>query len=312
MTDQEKGLIIIPYAFGGNTGASIQNVERQLEIYMKNVCVSAVSAKRNSGEKSDVMVVSNIVPPQPYLSILESHKIIIRQFPFDEFNFGEKKAGGKSVRWQLAYYKLCSLKHVLDNYNYGCYCFMDSDVYVQRSFDRIWEEARHNIMLYDINEPCDGYMVREMKQFLKTEKPLTHYGGEFFAASRDLSIEFIKKCNNVFIEMNQVDFVSENGDEFITSIAAYRLREHVRNASAYIRRYWTGSYRLICNDFDKDNITILHVPAEKEQGIIKIYERYISQYTIPSGKKVWQILNLYRPSMRVCTGIFLRKMGFLK
>lgn len=308
----EKGLIIIPYAYGGNTGVSIQDVDKQLEIYLKNVCVSAISAKKHAGENTEVMVVSNITLPEPYYSSLLLNNIKIEHYPFDRFNFGQQTKSGKKVRWQLAYYKLCALSHCLDNYRYSYYCFLDSDVYIQRSFDRIWADAQYNIMLYDVNEPYDGYMVQEMQGFLNSCKPLTHYGGEFFAASRELALDFISECNRVFTMMAEADFVSENGDEFITSIAAANLRMEVKNAGAYIRRYWTGSYRLVCNDFDKKNIVVLHVPAEKEQGIIKIYDKFICKGKVPGNELLWKCLNLYHPSMRVRAGLLLRKIGFLK
>lgn len=308
----ERGLIIIPYAYGGNTGASIQNVDRQLEIYMKNVCVAAVSAKRNAGEDTDVMVVSNITLPEPYLSILKSGGVLIENCPFDRFNFGPHTRSGKKVRWQLAYYKLCALAHCLGNCQYDFYCYLDSDVFIQRSFRRVWADARHSIMLYDVNEPADGYMVREMREFLGNPKPLTHYGGEFFAASPSLAIEFIEECERVFGEMTDADFVSDNGDEFITSIAASRLKQHIKNAGAYIHRYWTGSYRMVCNDFDKNNIVVLHVPAEKEQGILKIYGRYVSKGIVPAKERVWRLLHLQAPSLRVRAARLLRKTGLLK
>lgn len=303
---QHTGLIIIPYAYGGNTGVSIQNVGKQMDIYLKNVCVSAVSAKRNAGAESDIIVVSNIEIPQPYQSILSSNGVLIDNCPFDKFNFGKVRSG-KNVRWQLAYYKLCALSHCLTFYKYDYYCFLDTDVFIQGAFDRIWEDARYNIMLYDINAPANGYLVLETRQFLDTEIPLCHYGGEFIAASRELAKIFISECEKVYSEMVNANFISDNGDEFITSIVAYRLRSKVKNAGAYVRRYWTGSWRLICNDYDKSNIVVLHVPAEKEQGIIHIFNKYILKGKVPLNKQVWNMLHLRRPSLRVSVGSRVNK-----
>lgn len=307
-----KGLIIVPYAYGGNTGVSIQNVDKQLEVYMKNVCVSAISAKKNAGEQADVIVVSNITLPEPYFSLLLSNNIAIERCPFDRFNFGEQTRTGKKVRWQLAYYKLCALAHCIDNFRYNYYCFLDTDVYIQRSFEWIWKDAQHNIMLYDVNEPSNGYMVKEMQEFLGNPHPLTHYGGEFFAASTVHSKNFIYECEKVFEEMIKADFISENGDEFITSIAAARLKNNVKNAGAYIRRYWTGSYRLICDDYEKNNICILHMPAEKEQGMITLYNRFVAKGKFPRRETVWSLLHLMRPSIRVCIGRRLRRWQLIK
>lgn len=38
-------LLLIPYAYGGNTGLNIQNPKKQFDIYMKNCCVACLSSK---------------------------------------------------------------------------------------------------------------------------------------------------------------------------------------------------------------------------------------------------------------------------
>lgn len=308
----KDSLIIIPYAYGGNTGVSIQNLNKQLDTYMKNVCVSASSAKQNTGADSDVMVVSNIEIPDPYISRLIDFGVSYEFCPFDKFNFGSRTSDGKSVNWQLAFYKLCALDHCLERFDYSRICFMDTDVFVQGSFESIWHEANKNIMLYDICEPSGGYMVKEMQLFLKTQECLSHFGGEFFAASTELAKEFVAECKNVFNEMKSVGFITKSGDEFITSIAAQRLKTKVKNAGTYIRRYWTGSYRMVCEDYKHGNIAVLHMPAEKEQGIIKLYNSFVSKHTVPTKSQVWRICHLNQPSLRVRVGVLARKLGLVK
>ncbi len=308
----KRGLIIIPYAYGGNTGVSIQNVDRQLEIYMKNVSVAALSAKHNAGADTDVAVVSNIDIPLPYADVLSHAGVLNVSCPFDRFNFGTHTKSGEKVRWQLAFYKLCALAHCVKKIEYNNYCFLDSDVFVQGSFDQIWYETQHNIMLYDLNEPADGYMVKEMRDYLKTERLLTHYGGEFFAASRQLTEELVNQCQQVFNEMGESDYMTRSGDEFITSIVADRMKPQIKNAAAYINRYWTGSYRKLCNNFDNKSMVVLHVPAEKEQGILRLYNKYIQKGFVPTNNTVGKILHLKHTSIRVRTGVFLRSSGVIK
>lgn len=310
---QNRKLIIIPYAYGGNTGVSIQNTEQQFTTYMKNNCVACISAKENAGADSDVMLISNIDVPEPYLSLLKSKGVLIQSCPFDKFNFGSSSNDGQKISWQLAFYKLCAIDFCVRNLDYDFYCYMDSDVFVQRSFDRIWEDAKYNVMLYDVNEPTDGYMVKEMRDFLKDGRSHTHYGGEFFVANRELAMKFVDGCQQVYDEMIASGYMTKSGDEFITSIVASRMKSEIKNAGAYIRRYWTGSYRLMCNDYEKNNIAILHMPAEKEQGIIRIYDKFVSHHgVIPSNKQVWKICNFKSPSLRVRIGIMLRELGLVK
>lgn len=307
---KDKGLIIIPYAYGGNTGASIQNIKGQKEIYMKNICTAALSAIHNSGDVADIMVVSNIDLPPYYQNLLEAKGVIIEKKPFSDFNFGTETKDGKVVRWQLAFYKLCAIKYCITKYNYEYFAFLDSDVFVQGSFKPIWEEAQYNIMLYDLNEPVDGYMVKEMQDFLKTKKFLTHYGGEFFAASKELSFGFVNECLGVFDQMIAVNFVTTSGDEFITSIAAFRLKPLVKNSASYVSRYWTGSYRLMCNNYK--NIIVLHMPAEKEQGILRLFNKYIKKNIMPSKQAVWRVCHLNKQSYRVIIGTVARKLRFAR
>lgn len=305
-------LIIIPYAYGGNTGQSIQNEEKQLTTYMKNACTSCISAKQNAGVNVDVMLVSNIRIPNEYASLLAANGVIVEMCEFDSFNFGSQTSDGEKVNWQLAFYKLCALKHCVSKFDYLNYCFLDTDVYIQGLFDKIWEESAHKILLYDINAPVDGYLVKEIQNYLNSEMPLTHFGGEFFAASKDLSSLFVQQCENVFNEMIERKFVTKGGDEFITSIVANRLGKSIKNAGAYVRRYWTGSYRVVCGDYDKGNIVVLHVPAEKELGIIRLYNKYISKNIIPSKNAVYRYLHLRHRSMRVCIGTILRRLKIVK
>ncbi|MDE7381510.1 MAG: hypothetical protein K2N03_05205 [Muribaculaceae bacterium] len=312
MRDENKGLIILPYAYGGVTGASIQNVDRQKETYLKNICTAALSAKHNAGVNTEVMVVSNIDIPSPYGELLTDKGVAVEKCEFDRFNFGSSAKDGTPVRWQLAFYKLCALAHCIEKFDYMAFCFLDADVYVQQNFDRIWTDAQNNILLYDLNATIDGYMVKEMKEFLKNERFLTHYGGEFFAASKSLASKFLDEAEKVYDKMLAEEYMTRSGDEFITSIAADNLREYIKNGGSYIRRYWTGSYRVVCNDYDKGNIVILHVPAEKEQGIVRIYNKYISKDIIPGNKVVWKHLHLRKQSLRVSIGKTLRRLGILK
>lgn len=307
-----NSLIIVPYAYGGNTGVSIQTPQKQLDTYMKNCCVACLSAKKNAGDYNDVKLVTNIDVPEPYASLLTSNGVGIEKCPFNRFNFGSEDKNGKKVSWQLAFYKLCAIEYCVKNLKYEYYSYLDSDVFVQGPYAKIWQESEDNIMLYDVCAPCDGYMVKEMQEFLNINTSLSHFGGEFFAASRTLASQFIDECEKVYDEMIAASYVTKSGDEFITSIVASRMKSVIKNASAYVRRYWTGSYRLMCDDYKIGNIAILHMPAEKEQGILKIYDRYICKGIVPKKEKVWNLAHLNHSSLRVKIGVLLRCLGIIK
>lgn len=127
-----NSIIMVPYANLENMkgGVNVDNNNR-LNIYMKNCCVSLLSAK-NYNLNSDIALVTNIEVPAKYEKILTDNNILIIKAEFTYFKFPE------DYKWGLAFYKLCALKHVVENYNYEYYSYLDSDVYIQASFDNIW------------------------------------------------------------------------------------------------------------------------------------------------------------------------------
>lgn len=93
--------------------------------------------------------------------------------------------------------------------------------------------------------------------------------------------------------MLQKNFITTKGDEFILSLAANEMRESIKNAGAYIYRFWTGAgFRLISTCYEYNRITILHLPAEKEQGMLKIYDKYIKIGKIPVDEKFGKLFDL--------------------
>ena len=63
--------------------------------------------------------------------------------------------------------------------------------------------------------------------------------------------------------------------------------------AAYIYRFWTGaSFRLVSTCYQYNRIIVLHVPAEKEKGMKKLYERYIQKGIVPADRIVWKTLRL--------------------
>ena len=294
-------LICIPFAYEENMNSGV-NVsikgKGKIEIYLKNACVALISAKYYNPD-SDVALVTNFGRwniPEEFLSIFDKWEIKVMEIPFDQFRFQG------SYTWALAFYKLCVLKK-LSCMKYESICYMDTDVYIQGSFDAIWTECRQNIMLYDINHGLNTrdyvLLCDEIESYCGQRKLITHYGGEFFAASAENAKAFVDTCEQVYYEMLQKNFITTKGDEFILSLAANEMRESIKNAGAYIYRFWTGAgFRLISTCYEYNRITILHLPAEKEQGMLKIYDKYIKIGKIPVDEKVWKTFRLNRIPFR--------------
>ena len=296
----EKRAICIPFAFENDmqTGVNIADTNRAIHIYMKNACVALLSAKHYN-PNCDVVFATNLENvdiPTEYRTILEKNQITILHIPFDFFRFpGEMK-------WSLAFYKLCVLK-ALSESPYDAICYMDTDVFIQGGFDAIWEECQENILLYDINHGLNtkDYIILcdEVQDFLGHKKLITHYGGEFFASSKKNAQTFCSICEKIYAGMLNDGFSTSRGDEFIISLAADEMKQKIKNASPYIYRFWTGaSFRLISTCYQYNRILVLHVPAEKERGMIRLFDRYIKNNRIPNDSIVWSMFRFHRRTLK--------------
>ena len=288
-----KQLICVPFAYAGdmNTGVNIDK-KAAFHTYMKNACVALCSAKYyNRG--CDVAFVTNLSIediPNEYCDILAKSDVNVITVPFDEFLFP------KNYLWSLAFYKLCVLKY-LTRTEYSAVCYMDTDVYIQGSFDDIWQECKENILLYDINHGLGtkNYQVicDEFNSFMGYRVLCTHYGGEFFAASIDLTKKFCAECEKVYQKMIDDAFVTTKGDEFILSLAAHAMKSHIKNAGAYVFRFWTGVYfRLVSTCYKFNRITVLHVPDAKKRGMLTLYRKYVVFGNLPNDEVCWAVLEL--------------------
>lgn len=289
----KKNLICIPFAYkdGMNSGVNISG-GKKLEIYLKNASVALVSAKQFNSD-CDVAFATNLKEkelPNEFLKILREWDIQVLEIPYNEFEFPG------DYTWSFAFYKLCVLKRISEM-KYMSVCYLDTDVYIQGNFEAIWRECEQNVMLYDINHGLntDDYisLCDEVEEFYGNRKLITHYGGEFFAASSSNAKEFVNVCEQVYSKMLEKDFRTTKGDEFILSVAAENMKASIKNAGAYVYRFWTGaSFRLVSTCYEYNRIIVLHLPAEKEHGMLKMYDHYIRRGIVPSDKNAWRIFRL--------------------
>ncbi len=285
-------IILIPFAFKEGVRGGVNVSGDTYNTYLKNACVALCSAKHYNPE-SEVCLATNIKKeslPLEYVEVLEKAGVSVLYVPFDTFVFPN------DYQWSLAFYKLCVLKYISEK-DYANICYMDTDIYVQGSFEDIWKEAWQNILLYDINHGLNVAHYREIceefSSFTGERKYITHYGGEFFAASSFLAKEFIEELYAIYNKMIEQKFQTTKGDEFVLSLAADKMKTKIKNAGAYIFRFWTSySFRLVSTSYEFNRITLLHMPDEKNKGFIKLYDRYIKNGKIPKDKKVWKILRL--------------------
>ena len=276
---------------GVNFNQKFSTNERFL-MYMKNVSVALVSAKKYNPDV-DCALVTNLSDdeiPAEFHEIFTRENIKIFHFPFDEFRFDN------DTPWGLAFYKLCALSHVLRETDYKNFLYLDSDVYVQGSLDSVWEEIQQNILLYDINHglnvPHYVEFLAQIRKFYPEKNIITQYGGEFVAANRENAEKFINEARKIFNMIKDSGKKITSGDEIIIAMTADKLKNLIRNAGAYIFRFWTGYFRLVSTSYRFNAVRVLHMPSEKTSGLMKIYDKYIKKGTLPSRKKLWKICHL--------------------
>ena len=291
-------LIFCAYAYDEKlkSGANVSRLsqKQKFDMYMKNVFVALASAKYYNAN-CDVALVTNVDMPKQIARIFADKNIMIYKKEFDCFNFGE------NYKWSLAFYKLNAIKYVLSK-GYDKYLLIDTDVYVQSSLEDLWVETEYNLMLYDINHRLDINNCKlfndEVKEYTGIIRPITNYGGEFIAGKKIMLEEFIGICEDIFFDMKKKNFRTDRGDEFITRLAADKMRMKVKNAGGYVYRFWTGSFRLVSSCYKYNAVSVLHVPDEKMRGMIKLYDYIHRKNQMPKPKMVYKILHLTHPTLK--------------
>lgn len=287
-------LIFVPFAYDlqKRTGMNMEHVKDSYTIYCKNFCTALATLKHDNVD-CDVALVTNSEPPEIFKNILKRFDVDIHIFSFDSFVFCD------DYPWSLAFYKLSALRSVVTELNYDYYCYLDADVISNRPLSPIWEECSDHILMYDVNE---GLSVSVYRKFLEEiialrgyHKHQNRYGGEFFAASKANALLFSDICLQIYKEILEKNHISNCGDEFILSLAASKLPNLIKNASGYTFRYETGQFYLISTRHLFNPVSVLHLPTEKNRGILKIYDRYISKGRLPDKKTIYRICNLNRP-----------------
>lgn len=294
--NDEKKLIFCAYAHKNSmeSGANVLAVQDKITMYMRNAAVALISAKKSSPD-CDVAIITNIELPEDFAALFELHNILIIKADFDSFNFGD------NYPWGLAFYKLCALKKCLD-LNYDKILLLDTDTYTQNSLDDLWEECEDYIMLYDINHrlsiPHCANFNKQITDFSGINRALTNYGGEFVAMNKSLLGKFIPVCENIFNEMKAKEFVTTLGDEFILCLAAEQMKQYVKNASGYMYRFETGPFFLVSTCYKYNAVSVLHCPAEKQTGFIKVFKYIEKNKEVPSCNKVVKMLHIKKPSFK--------------
>ncbi len=259
--------------------------DRTIDIYIKNAYVSLFSAKVKNPQ-DDVALVTNCKLPFKYKDLFIREKIKIIKMSFNDFVMP------KTFAWSLAFFKLCALKYIVNNNNYEKILLLDLDTITVHSYKELWMEADHGLLLYNANHSYEHkdrkWIVQNYRQLYQNDKNIVHYGGECIGGTNKVLKYFIEECDKVYkvIKENNFDISKDANDETIISIAAIFLN-NVIEAGAYIYRYWTyPSFFLVSTNYKINPVAIWHLPAEKKEGMIRIYNHLQRRGMLPSVEKM--------------------------
>ena len=292
----QRNLVIIPFAYlkGAKTGANLKRKDNPVDIYMKNVVVSTVSCKRIMGGV-DVALITNLDEiGDEYQSVLDREQVKVIYCPFDSFKFSD------DYPWCLAFYKLCALKYVSD-LEYDNILCIDSDTYTHKSFEYLWDNLRRNIIAFDLaGSTVEPFGSLTNLPFVRRlyNKRVPKVGGEFLAASRISLKEFIDRAQRIFETMKTEAILSKTGDEYITSLALGCMYNVDYSGVRYIFRFWTGFWRDICNRGQLSVTPILHVPGNKKDGMIKLYNFFIRHNDFPPEQKMYKWFHFHHRTLK--------------
>lgn len=269
-----------------------------LEIYLKNIFVSLVSAKKLN-EKDDVALVVtpetfNLLPKE-FKEELEQENVNIYSIEFEYFK------GDNNRIWSFSFYRLSVLLTLSKENKYEKMISVDSDTISTRSYKDIWLDLDEFILLYDLNHS------HEIKQAIDTkddyynlrgkEVYFTNYGGEFIAGNSENFKILIPKCIDILKELDDKNIQFTHGDESLLAISAYELTNenkiHIKNASPYVFRFWNRrALTLLSTCYKSNPVTLLHVPDEKSLGLLSIYKYYKKKKTFPDVDKTAKMLGI--------------------
>jgi len=264
--------------------------DKTIDINMKNAYVSLFSAKVKNPQ-DDLALVTNCELPSKYKDLFMRENIKIIKIEFNDFTMP------KTFVWSLAFFKLCALKYIVNNKSYGKILLLDLDTITVHNYKELWMEADHGLLLYNVNH---SYERKERKRIVKTyrhlyqnDKNIVHYGGECICGTNKVLKNFIEECDKVFkvIKENDFNISKDTGMETIVSIAAIFMND-VIEAGAYIYRYWTYSlFYLVSTNYIYNPVAIWHLPGEKNEGMIRIYNYLQRRGMLPGIKKMAKIFN---------------------
>lgn len=273
------------------TQTSEDNVDKAMELYIKNSFVSLTSIKKNNPEYECLLFI-NFEMPKIFINQFKKQKIKLVYLEFGRHLISD------CYNWSIVQYRYDVLEYMISYMKDNDEMLMlDTDTICVNNLDNLFIEAKYNLLLFDVQHDCKqrdrkNIIDNYYKIYGDENKYLIHYGGEFIAGNKENIIKLYNECLVVMKDAkNCKDYLENWNDEHITSIAVHRiLRDVVSGANAYLFRYWTDYiFYLVSTNYKNNPVYIYHIPNEKMVGFIWLYEYLIKNNDLPSKKTLWKL-----------------------
>ncbi|MFR5356427.1 MAG: hypothetical protein ACLTI1_10365 [Clostridia bacterium] len=288
---------------------SVQNVDSAMNVYLENALVSLASAKQTTPDAVCILN-CNFEIPERYQKTAEAAGVEIHQVPYGKYKSNE------DFPWSITQYKFDSMEHAIGLMKEeDCLLMLDTDTVCVQNLDEIFEEAKTGLILYATHH---GYKQKIRQQMLQNyqkmygieRKNLVHYGGEFLAGSKAVLSELLDDCSKAITKARETQGLHPWADEEVFSIAVAEFwHKKIYPANAYIYRFWTNEFYLVTTNYYYDPLRIWHLPAEKNYGMVLLYEYFEKNHRFPSMEQMAKMVgmpgtkykkwNLYRLKMRI-------------
>ncbi len=267
--------------------------KRGVEIYLKNAFVLLKSVQKFNTDV-DVALVVNFHLSDFFKDLFSSNNIAVYQIEFQDYLMPP------DFTWSLAFFKIAALKWINSNTDYR-YCLqLESDEVCISNFDDMWQELDHSLLTvfspFRKEHPVRQKYTRAFQLIHKDYRGdvIGKTGAGFIAGSKENLTKFVEVCDEIYDGLKgNLDKVDKNiGDELYTSLYCSLHPECVKPANPYIDIYWTGNFYFVSTNYCFDAVSIIHLPGEKNAGLIVLYNYYLRKGRLPSNEYIFKLMGL--------------------
>jgi hypothetical protein len=263
--------IVVPFAIVDsiNPNVKAKTYDKALSIYYKTICVCFFSLKKFNPD-TKLIFLTNVYPPKRYSDFLNYLKVEIK---IREYSFIPPAAFGPLFRG--SFYLLDAIE-----ISEGPTLFIDPDVMCVKKIPL--ERLNKNLMClempFESHENLNGISRFEAQKIFsrysgkKSETIQNHLGGECIFIGNGME-RFKDEIRRLWEYNYNLDPVKGNflpTEEHLLSLLASSY--NYSNLEFLIERIWTGyKYRLIPNKKQMNELSLLHLPAEKSKGFRQFF-----------------------------------------